>query len=38
VNKEVCGIIDLFPTACDGAGAKAPSDRVIDGAGASFRR
>ncbi|MDP3000502.1 MAG: sulfatase-like hydrolase/transferase [Bryobacterales bacterium] len=31
VNKEVCGIIDLFPTVCDASGAPVPSDRVIDG-------
>ncbi len=29
--REVCGTIDLLPTFAELAGAKAPSDRVIDG-------
>lgn len=31
VSKEICGIIDLFPTVCNLAGAPIPSDRTIDG-------
>ncbi|MFN0169977.1 MAG: sulfatase [Bryobacteraceae bacterium] len=31
VSKEVCGVIDLFPTASGLAGAPLPEDRVIDG-------
>lgn len=31
VSHEVAGIIDLFPTICGVAGAKIPTDRVIDG-------
>jgi uncharacterized sulfatase len=31
VSKEICGIIDVFPTVCSLAGAPLPADRVIDG-------
>ncbi|MDX1984511.1 MAG: sulfatase [Bryobacteraceae bacterium] len=31
VQKEIAGIIDVFPTACGVAGAKVPADRPIDG-------
>ena len=31
VCREVCGIIDLFPTICKLAGAPLPGDRIIDG-------
>jgi len=31
VCREVCGVIDLFPTICGLAGVRLPDDRVIDG-------
>jgi len=31
LSREVCGIIDIFPTVCKVAGAPLPADRVIDG-------
>jgi uncharacterized sulfatase len=31
VCREICGIIDLFPTLVNAAGARLPDDRVIDG-------
>ena len=31
INNEIIGIIDMLPTFCALAGAKVPSDRVIDG-------
>lgn len=31
VSREVCGLIDVFPTVCRAAGAPLPEDRVIDG-------
>jgi len=31
VSKEVCSLIDLFPTICKLAGARIPEDRPIDG-------
>lgn len=31
VSNEVAGIIDVFPTVCNLAGARVPTDRVIDG-------
>jgi arylsulfatase A-like enzyme len=31
VSREVCGVIDVFPTLCELAGAALPSDREIDG-------
>ena len=31
VSKEICGIIDIFPTLCGLADVKLPADRVIDG-------
>ncbi len=31
VSREICGVIDVFPTLCQLAGAPVPDDRVIDG-------
>lgn len=31
VSREVCGVIDMFPTFCGLAGAPQPTDRIIDG-------
>ncbi|MBC8165121.1 MAG: sulfatase, partial [Bryobacteraceae bacterium] len=31
VTREVCASVDVFPTVCALAGAKLPSDRIIDG-------
>ena len=31
VSREICGVIDVFPTLCQLAGARVPDDRVIDG-------
>jgi arylsulfatase A-like enzyme len=31
VSREICGVIDVFPTLCQLAGVPPPSDRVLDG-------
>jgi arylsulfatase A-like enzyme len=31
VSREICGLIDLFPTLCGLAGVRLPEDRLIDG-------
>ena len=31
VSREICGVIDIFPTLCHLAGAPLPTDRILDG-------